>query len=213
MRTQTAIGLSLLFSVVLSVPASAQGFYLGGRGGFGNSSYTLKEGDQQVDDVQAESGVMAGLLAGYQFAGIFSSEVDLMFARKGFSVGGDDGDVYRFDYFQVPVLARATFTEDNVVNPRVFVGPIFGFETRCQWTPAGQLESGSCPFETNSTEVGILLGGGITIGAPIQFTVDVIFDFGLTNIRSGDATESTYKSRRLGFLFGIEYSFWDRSEF
>ena len=213
MRTRTAVSLSILLSVVVSVPASAQGFYIGGRGGFASSSYTLKEGDQRVEDVEAQSGVMAGLLAGYQFAGMFSAEVDLMFARKGFTVGGDDGALYRFDYFQVPVLARATFTEDNVVNPRVFVGPIFGFETRCQWTPAGQLESGSCPFETNSTEVGILLGGGITIGAPIQFTVDVIFDFGLTNIRSGDATESTYKSRRLGFLFGIEYSFWDRSEF
>ena len=213
MRTRTAVSLSILLSVVTSVPALGQGFYLGGRGGFASSSYTLKEGDQQVEDVEAQSGVMAGLLAGYQFAGMFSAEVDLMFARKGFTVGGDDGALYRFDYFQVPVLARATFTEDNVVNPRVFAGPIFGFETRCQWTPAGQLESGSCPFETNSTEVGILLGGGITIGAPIQFTVDVIFDFGLTNVRSGDAAEASYKSRRLGFLFGIEYSFWDRSEF
>ncbi len=213
MRTRTAVSLSILLSVVTSVPALGQGFYIGGRGGFASSSYTLKEGDQRVEDVEAQSGVMAGLLAGYQFAGMFSAEVDLMFARKGFTVGGDDGDLYRFDYFQVPVLARATFTEDNVVNPRVFAGPIFGFETRCQWTPGGQLESVSCPFATNSTEIGILLGGGITIGAPIQFTVDVIFDFGLTNVRSADATEATYKSRRLGFLFGIEYSFWDRSEF
>jgi len=213
MRTRTAVSLSILLSVVTSVPALGQGFYLGGRGGFGNTSYTLKEGQQQVDNVEAQSGVMAGLLAGYQFAGMFSAEVDLMFARKGFTVGGDEGDIYRFDYFQVPVLARATFTEDNVVNPRAFAGPIFGFETRCQWTPAGQLDSEGCPFATNSTEIGILVGGGITIGAPIQFTVDVIFDFGLTNVRSGDATEASYKSRRLGFLFGIEYSFWDRSEF
>ena len=213
MRTRIAVSLSIALSVIASVPAAAQGFYIGGRGGFGSSSYTLKEGEQQVEDVEAQTGVMAALLAGYQFPGMFSVEVDLMFARKGFTVGGDEGDVFRFDYFQVPLLARATFTEDNVVNPRAFAGPIFGFETRCQWTPAGQLESEGCPFETNSTEIGILVGGGITVGAPIQFTIDVIFDFGLTNVRSGDASEASYRSRRLGFLFGIEYSFWDRDEF
>ncbi len=59
--------------------------------------------------------------------------------------------------------------------------------------------------------MGVLLGGGISISDPIQFTVDVTFDFGLTNVRGDGTSGTSYKNSRLSFLFGIEYSFWERA--
>jgi hypothetical protein len=57
------------------------------------------------------------------------------------------------------------------------------------------------------------MGGGISISDPIQFTVDITFAFGLTNVRGGSSDEASFKSRRLSFLFGIEYSFWERADY
>ncbi len=212
MKTSSMVFISaLLCASTTSGSLVAQGIYIGGKGGFGSSSYSVKEEGQEVEGLSARSGVMAGILGGFQTGSVFAAEVQFMFARKGFESDNTDGEGFRVDYVQIPLLARATFSEENVVNPRVFVGPIIGFETTCDYQAAGALEPISCPFETNSTEAGILLGGGISVSDPIQFTVDVTFDFGLTNVRGDTAGETSFKSRRLSFLFGIEYAFWDRS--
>jgi hypothetical protein len=39
------------------------------------------------------------------------------------------------------------------------------------------------------------MGGGISISDPIQFTVDITFAFGLTNVRGGSSDEASFKSR------------------
>ncbi|UCG85762.1 MAG: PorT family protein [Gemmatimonadota bacterium] len=190
--------------------ATAQGVYIGGKGGFGSSSYSVTEGGEEVSGLNARSGVLAGILGGYQIGHLFAVELELLFARKGFESEVEGGDEFRVDYVQLPILARMTFSQENLVNPRVFAGAIVGFETACGWKAAGQLETVACPFETNSTEAGILVGGGVSISDPVQFTVDATFDFGLTNVRGAESGETSFKSRRLSFVFGIEYAFWDR---
>jgi hypothetical protein len=209
MRTRE-LAVLLTLSLIWAAGAEGQGIYLGGKFGFGSANYSVKEGETEVEGITAKTGVLAGILGGYQTGSLLAVELQVLFARKGFGSEADNGDELKVDYIQVPLLARATFTEENLVNPRVFAGPIVGFETRCGWKPAGQLETVGCPFETNSTEVGILLGGGVSISDPIQFTIDLAFDFGLTNVRGDGSDETSYRSRRLSFLFGIEYAFWDR---
>ena len=207
-RVSVAIVLSLLGAAATN--AAAQGVYVGGKGGFGSSSYSVKEAGEEVSGLNAVSGVLAGILAGYQTGSPLAIELELLFARKGFKSEVESGDELRVDYVQIPVLVRVTFSQENLVNPRVFGGPLLGFETRCGWKAAGQLETVPCPFETSSTEVAMLVGGGISISDPIQFTIDATFDFGLTNVRGDGDGGSSFKSRRLSFVFGIEYAFWNR---
>jgi len=205
-----ALVLCWILLLTATTGAAAQGIYIGGKFGFGSTNYNVKEGGEEVGGISAKTGVLSGVLGGYQTGSLIAVEVQVLYARKGFGSEVEDGDELKIDYIQIPLLARATFSQENLVNPRIFAGPIVGFETGCGWKPAGQLETVTCPFETNSTEVGVLLGGGISISDPIQFTVDVTFDFGLTNVRGDGTSETSYKNSRLSFLFGIEYSFWER---
>lgn len=213
MQIGAATALVTLACLAQASETMAQGIYIGGKGGFGSVNYTVKEGDQDVEGVTGESGLMAGIYAGYQTPSMFAVEVQLMYASKGFGSEAEDGDEFTVQYIQLPLLARLTISEKNAMNPRVFAGPIFGYETSCKWKEGGQLETVDCPFETNSTEAGLLFGGGVSFGDPIQFTFDVTFDFGLTNARGGGSNETTFKSNRLSFLLGIEYSFWEREEY
>ncbi len=88
-----------------------------------------------------------------------------------------------------------------------------GFEVSCNLTgEAGGVSAsvgcGESGVETKGFDVGLLFGGGLSIGkGPVAFLVDVGFDFGLSNINDNPASSGTVRNRTfmasVGLMFPI----------
>lgn len=132
-------------------------------------------------------GFSAGVFAEIPINNILSFQPELLFVQKGGSDGGDpfDGDDFFDDdedisltlnYIDLPLLARANVPLEGNLTPYLVAGPSVGFLVSASESSG---EDGDITEFFKSTNFGFVIGAGIDIG---NFTVDLRYDIGLTNI-------------------------------
>jgi hypothetical protein len=120
------------------------------------------------------------------------------------------------DYFQVAALAQVTLPSNLWIEPHGLVGPVVGFEMKCEFVAWNQYQRGSAAcssplfqgaFPTKSSDVGLLLGAGATL-APrkrLSLLVEVAYELGLVSIVAA-SDPADIKNRSLGVRAGLLFS-------
>lgn len=184
--------LALFFAVQ---PLDAQGLGIGVEAGLNVSDLSV---DTDVDGTQfdAETGFRAGGVLRYDFAPVIGIQTGASYSQKGAAFSNDIGtsQEIELEYVEVPLLLQLNIpTGPAPVNPRLFAGGTLNFEIACdQMVSSATVDgSGQCSaeelgdfaFDTKSTDIGFLFGGGLDFPAgPGALTVDVRFDLGLSDI-------------------------------
>lgn len=187
---------ALLLSVSLANPTAAQ-VRFGVDAGLSRSTLS---GD--LDDADARTGLRIGGHLIAPLSGALSLQAGATFVQKGASqrvdfsdVGGGSGDLeLQLDYFEIPLLARADFGT-GPVRAHLLAGPALAFEVGCA-IDATVSEGGTevnvstdCSdddfdLETESVDLGLLFGGGLTWAATSRLDVgaQLGYNVGLRNI-------------------------------
>ncbi len=127
-------------------------------------------------------------------------------------VDGEESVVFKFNYIQIPILAKYQFGASDKLNFFVEGGPYVGFGIG-----KGKVEScldGECDVEelsfgnTDDNDIknpdfGIQLGGGIIVNS--KFSIDIRYVYGIQNLII-DSDEDDFL-RNTAFNIGVGYSF------
>lgn len=162
------------------------------------------------------AGFAAGLMAVLPVSSIFAIQPELMFTMKG-AYGNTYGisAVAKTDYIELPVLARFEIPASRSVNPFVYVGPGFAYQTSCTVQSQGAIEidcgaiasqarRASPGVKFSSTDVDGIVGGGLALRVGgSTMTVGVRYDVGFVKFFTG----SDAKNRVLSFMGTLEWPF------
>ena len=173
--------LVLLLLLGLGSMALAQGLSFGVKGGLNLSSVTGAD----ATGAEAYSGMVAG---GYLTLSLLPSlavQPEILFSQKGWNASGDFLGVpivgkYRVNYLEIPVLAKFSF--GVLVKPYVLVGPYFATRMSSTWeeTAAGITLSGSMDDYIKSSDMGFVLGAGVS--TPIKLSFEARYSGGFSTI-------------------------------
>lgn len=134
----------------------------------------------------------------------------------------------RFDYIEIPLLAKFTIAGKSHFSPYFFAGPGVGInlaadvEINRTYLRTNESSSGSSDWSAimNKTEFCFSFGGGCKYAIGLGgITADARFDLGLSNIYSGGEVTTKFgghestdtvvagNSKNLGFALLIGYNF------
>lgn len=214
----------MLLTVISGSHAYAGRTTFGLKVGFSlSNAYDVAEGWNEEIDWKA--GFTGGAFLNYAFNENFSLQPELLFTQKGFgSTLFDEIDLLEvdmtvsLDYFEIPVLAKYSFSAGKKFRPTLFAGPSFAYCSGSTLTFSSWIFSGDIDFSsvTHTTDFGIVLGGGfdyVLERGTIVF--DARFTAGFTNvIVSGDfeingetdtIDEDDFKNYGLSFMLGYVF--------
>ena len=163
---------------------------IGVRGGFTSASLTGIE----LTDPTRRSGFAIGGFIALGLGGPVGLDLGATYTQKGVAgfEGGTEGRV-DIDYLEFPLLARVSLPTVGRVSPRLSLGPVLAFEVGCE-VAVTQVEltlTFDCDdpglegeFDTDSFDLGALVGAGASIGLAgrVQFSLDVMYNYGVTSI-------------------------------
>jgi hypothetical protein len=179
------------------------------------------------------NGFAGGVYMDYAFNRFFSLQPEILYVTKGLD-GGFESSVYvvnysaRFDYIEIPLLAKFTVTGKSHFSPYFFAGPGVGINLGADLDidianmRRDETSSGSSDWSgiMNRTEFCFSFGAGCKYAVGLGgITADARFDLGLSNVYSGGevTTEiSGYEftevvragnSKNLGFALLVGYNF------
>ncbi len=143
-------------------------------------------------------------------------QIEGLLSKKGFVVEqAGTKAVLELSYLQIPILAKVIVPTPptSPISPHFFAGPNLGFEVSCNLSGEGggvsvSVGCGESGVETKGFDVGLLFGGGLSIGkGPVAFLIDVAYDLGLSNIDNETGSSETARNRTfmasVGFMFPI----------
>ncbi|MDP4231165.1 MAG: porin family protein [Bacteroidota bacterium] len=232
MKKNTIILLqSLMFVSLLTVRLSAQSspsIWIGAIGGADIGKLTFDPVPSPSTNVVL--GTRTGVLLGAELDDWFSSNFGVGAHVEYVQKGGSEtssftfenqtfsfSEDYIFSYLQIPILFKATIGSGSF-KPLFFVGPELGFKlsAKLKVTQNGQDTTLDAPDSAiTSTNVGLLLGAGLTIAIDPTTTVFLTagYDYGFTNLNfqynpgSQDGGNVKVYTRDIritaGILFGV----------
>ena len=170
---------------------------IGVRGGFTSAKVT---GHDLTDPTRREGFAIGGFVT-LGLGDAFGLDLGATYTQKGVAgvAGGTEGQI-DLDYLEFPLLARVSLPTVGRVSPRLSLGPVLAFEVGCEVT-ATQVEltitfecddpSLDGDFDTDSFDLGALVGAGASIGlgGRARFSLDVMYNYGLTSIVPDDAQD------------------------
>lgn len=200
--------LAAILAVSIATPALAQtgiGLRLGAS--LPNVSFTDEDGNS-IDEFDSKSntGFVFGAVLELGVSENFSIQPELLFSQHGFKFEDEFfGEVIsvktRFNYLQLPVLAKAKFGSD-AFGFNIVAGPHLGFGIGDISTEAevlGEKEKESVSWdeaEFNKFDFGVTGGVGISFAAgPGRLGLDARYQLGLGNL-IGEPEESEKASNR-----------------
>ncbi|MFL5813477.1 MAG: porin family protein [Bdellovibrionia bacterium] len=184
----------------------ASPFRPGVQGGLNVSDYSNEP------DVGSNSlvGYIAGLELECRLSSTWFLQPEVRVVQKGFTYNlNSGGSVTNFDtrinYLEVPILVKAKFRPDALIQPFVFLGPNVGFKisTNIDVTSGGNFVPGP-PLEVLFHTVDFSLDGGL--GGEYHFArrmagfLELRGTYGLNNVSTLAGTN--WKSRNFQFVFG-----------
>ena len=212
------IGKGLLVLCILTMVPNgiACQMTIGVRGGFTSATVT---GDD-LTDTSRRSGITIGGSVGLGLGGWFSLDVGAAYTQKGVDWidGGTDLSI-DFGYLEFPVLARFTVPTVGSMTSHVSIGPVFALEAGCE-VEGTQVELSitvDCDdplldgdLDTNSFDVGALVGAGVSIGVGNQtrLSIDAMYNFGLRSIDAGEAIDRN-RNRAFMVTWGLSFTIGD----
>lgn len=200
-------------------PVQAQGIAIGVEGGASFADLHVSGASTQLGHRTGYR--VAGVLR-FGFAGPFGLETGVGLVQKGAvatpaQTGLTSNVDFNLNYVEVPLLLTLGIpTGPFPLHPRVFAGPQVGFRSTCSLsgTISGVSASVDCgggslgpaSFDTNSTDFGLVFGGGLDfpLAGPLAFTVDGRYDLGLSDIQpSGSSSTTSTKNRSFLISGGV----------
>lgn len=206
------LGLLLAPTIFLAAqPVHAQALSFGVRGGLNNATASI---EAETDfDVDARTGFHAGIVGYVDIAKNFALQTEMMYSQKGFAKGSSEIGL-KVDYIEIPVYAVIKLP--TKISPHLYAGFVLGLETSCK-ASAGDFTDVDCDeaFEQNNetprtkgADSGVMLGGGVTFDlGPGDMLLDVIYNYGLTNIAEFGGAITELKTRTFylsaAYLFSV----------
>jgi len=209
-RSMSVIGAAVLLAVS-GTSLSAQ-MIMGVKGG-ANLTNVAVTADGSGISTSMRQAFHGGLLLGFGLKPSIAVEFSMLYVGKGFEPdsSASDGALGRLtiDYYEFPLLAVGTFPADpSFLAGRVFAGPSFALRARCNLRVPDQDPTGwtDCDADISSAiDFGVMAGAGVKLGKGLGgLTVDVGYDYGLSNIVKGN-TGTSGKNR--GLMITVGYTF------
>ena len=199
---------SIVVAVVLAqataAAAQSRPVAVGVKGGV-NFAELKFEAEGESEDSDARKGFVGGLFIVWPSESRFALQTEALFSKKGAQVSeGDDSGTIKFNYFEVPVLARISTARSGRASVHVFAGPSFGFRlsAKTKATFDGQEMSEDIDDEVEKFDLGLVAGAGLDIG---RFVIDGRYTWGTSNLNKDDTDDVTIKNRVFTLMAGIRF--------
>jgi len=163
-------------------------------------------------DVGTRTGFHLGILGRVDISKNFAIETDVLYSQKGFGEGNGDVSL-ALDYFEIPILAVIKFPIGEL-SPHLYLGAELSLEASCK-VSSGDIKDISCDDvraeasdfpRTKGADSGLVFGAGVDWD--IGFTtllLDVMYDYGLTNIADVGEQIDSIKTRTLLVSLGATW--------
>ncbi len=212
----------MLLAMISATGATAGKTSFGIKAGI-NMSNAAGGPEEWDDSIEMKTGITAGAFVNFAINENFSLQPELLYTQKGFKSALIDGIIdvdlkVSLDYFELPLLAKYTFSARNKFRPILFAGPSFAYCFGSTLTVSSWILSADIDFSslTHTTDFGIVLGGGFdyeTSKGTVIF--DARFTYNFTKvILSGDfeingetetIAEDDFKNYGLSFTLGYAF--------
>lgn len=196
MRYSRIILVALLAAAAAAPAARAGATRFGLKAGITvTNAYDVAEGWD--DALDWRTGLTAGIFVNHAINENLSIQPELLYTQKGFgSTLLDEGDwfesdvILSLDYFELPVLAKYSFSPGKRLRPMIYAGPGFAYCFGSDLELTAWILSGTVDFSsvTHTTDfLGIVGTGFDYVMDKGTITLDARFTWGFTNvIVSGD---------------------------
>ena len=179
--------------------------------------------EEWEDEQSYRTSFSGGVFMNYAFDEALSLQPELLYVPKGFKGVLYDGFINvemtpSFDFLELPILLKYTFSGSDKFRPCVFLGPSIGIVMNSELKiSVGWLSSGiDMSSFTSDADFGIVAGAGIGYETKYGLlTFDARFQRGFTNIlESADfdvngseqsITVDEFKHYGFAFLAGIQF--------
>ncbi len=197
---------ALLLITALASPLAAQKSSFGVVGGFVSSNATLDP--NTLPNKSSRSGFAIGVTAIADLGGGFKLAPEALYVEKGASFGQDSlAARAKLTYIEIPVNFRYAFGNRGMIHPFLLAGPTISFNLDCKVsvtngtaTTSVDCDSGNPNGAINSTDIGMMFGGGI---AGSRLSASVRYEIGFSNV-SKDDTQKVH-NRALFVMAGISF--------
>ena len=189
------IALTVAFVLIFAMSASAFEPGLAGYGlKFGMNMANFSGKDAKAEEGESKKmklGFAAGGFVTYSITEMFAVQPEVLYTMKGAKYEWEGGSwTAKYDYLEIPVLAKVSIPTQGNIGPHLFIGPALGILLSAK--DKTEIE-GEDPFElageedakdwTKSTDFGLVFGAGVDIGMPHSaITIDGRWELGLSTI-------------------------------
>ena len=130
---QVKIMLIVLMLLTVSSVVFAQGITAKGvKVGLNLSTFTGDDADWEGVDKKMRIGFAIGGFITYEINEMFALQPELYYSMQGAkykSSEGEDGTlIFKYNYIQVPILAKVNIPVEGSVAPNIFLGPAIGIK-------------------------------------------------------------------------------------
>jgi hypothetical protein len=191
-----AVGLCVLAISVRSALA-ADGATGGVVVGANISSVQLAGTDATGITAGNQAGLFVGGLALFPITHIVAIQPEVAYSQRRFTVKDTVGSfsaTEKWDWIEVPILARVSFWHRGGRSVHVVGGPGFEFLLRAKEEATGR--TADVKDDVNSVDVSIIAGAGISVG---KFGIEARYDAGLKDLNKNNSLGDnlTVKSRTI----------------
>jgi hypothetical protein len=198
MLMQRALGVGLcVLAVSVTSALAADGATGGVVVGANISSAQLAGTDATGISAGNQAGLFVGGFAVWPITRVVAIQPEVAYSQRRFSVKDTVGSfsaTEKWDWIEVPILARVSLWHTGGRSVYVVGGPGFEFLVRAKEEAAGK--TGDVKDDVNSVDVSIVAGAGISLG---KFGIEARYDGGLKDLNKNNnlGNDLTVKSRTI----------------
>jgi len=207
MKTLFLSSLTFLLTLFIT-PLNAQ-MQIGPKAGLNIANIVGDDANFFGLDLDSRTGFTGGIFFMYQFSDLFAIQPEVYYTMKGATLSTNGADItFSIDYIEVPVLLKVIIpVEGSNIRPSIFAGPSLGFNTTAKLKVEADGESSEEDLEDiNSTEFGLVFGGGVGIMiGKNELGLDIRYILGLSTI-DDSADNQDVKSTVISFNIYFGFS-------
>lgn len=174
---------SLFFLMLLATATAFAQVQIGLRAGANFS--TISEGVEAANNADElwRPGLVVGLASSFQVGETFALAPEINYSQRGRRIEGTNNVDIRYNYLEVPVLARLAF--GDVLKGYINAGPSFSYLLGGN----RDMDGTSMDYNVNDAgykrfELGGAIGGGVQLDTEVgSFLIDLRYTAGFSNFR------------------------------
>jgi hypothetical protein len=178
----------------------------------------LNMADAYGDDAEgadSRRGLIIGGFIGYRFTDFLSMQNEIYFTMKGSEgrhplfFGGTRDVRIRLAYIEVPILLKFHLPLSGRMVPNIFTGPAFAIMVynNADYEYDGRIYDIAIDRYVESTDIGIILGGGVDIETGRgSVVIEARYEWGLVNVpKETSYMDLDLKNSTLSFMIGYAF--------